>query len=287
MSIIDWAAFTVPIDYSEELPMRHAMVERAKRVLDVLADRLPIGFQFSGGAWTTCVPQRPYTMAWVCPNLGIRLNADPKRREALVVFNGAACDQLRKIGVAAINEVLFQVQQTGTRLDLATDILSSVDIKDIEAGGWAKRILSTSYIKSYAGQTLYIGSRKSEALCRVYRYNPPHPRSALIRVEFELKKDRAKTVAELALHESVDLAARSVAARFAIAHPTIEQAFSGSTRPIKTVATERSQAKTEHWLLTQAVPAFIRLCEDGVIDDPRRWVDRYMLGNSQADHPLN
>jgi hypothetical protein len=220
-------------------------------------------------------------MAWACPDLGIRLNVDPKRKEALIVFNGQACEQVRKIGIVAQNEVLRQVQQTGTRLDLAIDIESNAEIKAISDAGWAKRIVSTSFISSSSGQTLYIGSRKSDAFCRVYRYNPPHPRAAKIRVEFEMKKGRAKTVAELVRGEGVDLAARSVAARFEIKHATVEHAFAGSTRPIKTEATERSQAKTEHWLLTQCVPAFLRLCEDGVIDDPKAWVNRYMLGNQQ------
>lgn len=282
MSIIDWASFTVPIFYTEQPPMRHAMVVRTKKVLENLASEMPTIFAISAAIWNQTTPQRPYTMAWVCPDLGIRLNADPRRKEALIVFNGAACEQIRKMGTVAQNEVLRQVQQSGTRLDLATDIESNAEIKAIEAAGWAKRIVSTAYISSYSGQTLYIGSRKSEAFCRVYRYNPPHPRASLIRVEFELKKSRAKTVAELARIEGVALATRSVAARFEIQHATVEHVFTGSTRPIKTEATERIQAKTEHWLLTQCVPAFIRLCEDGTIDDPRAWVNRNMLGNTQS-----
>lgn len=281
MSIIDWAAFTVPIYYTEQPPLRHAMAARVKKVLATLADEMPTIFATSAASWGQTTPQRPYTMAWVCPHLGIRLNADPKRKEALIVFNGQACEQMRKIGLSAQNEVLRQVQQTGTRFDLATDIESNSEIKAIANEGWAKRIVSTSFISSYSGQTLYIGSRKSEAFCRVYRYNPPHPRAAKIRVEFEMKKARAKAVAALAIAEGVDVAARSVAARFEIKHATVEHAFAGKTRPIKTEATERSQAKTEHWLLTQCVPAFIRLCEDGTIDDPNAWVNRHMLGNRQ------
>lgn len=279
MSIIDWVAFTYPITYTELPPFRHEMITRIKDVLDKLADEMPLVFVHTTDSWLQTQPQRPYTMGWLCPDTGIRINADPKRKECLIVFNGSCCETIRKMGVEAENQVMFQLEQTGTRLDIATDIGSMAEIKAIADKGWAKRIVSTSFIKSYAGQTLYIGSRKSEAFCRVYRYNPPHPRSKLIRVEFELKKERARAVANIIIHDGVVVAGRSVAARFDIKHATVANAFQGKIVPIKTRTAERSQAKTEHWLLTQAVPAFIRLCEDGVIEDPRSWVNRYMLGN--------
>jgi hypothetical protein len=281
MSILDWAAFTLPIMHTEIQPSHNAFQIRIQRVTRVLETIMPSVLVHSTSDLTPCTPQRPYRQAWQCPNVGWRINADWKRKEALIVFNGAACEQVRKIGNVAESALLRAVGQTGTRLDIATDIETNVLPDSVEQFGWAKRIISRSHIVSNTGSTLYIGSRKSEAFCRVYRYNPPHPRSHLMRVEFELKKDRAKAVANIGAGEGVDIAGRSVAARFEFAHPTIQDAFKGSIRQILTTPHERSMAITEQWLLTQCVPAFLRLVDAGVIDDPSAWVNRYMLGNQQ------
>jgi hypothetical protein len=128
------------------------------------------------------------------------------------------------------------------------------------------------------GVTLYIGSRKSNAFSRVYRYLPPHPRQSLLRVEHEMKKDQARAVASIAAIHSIDIAQRSVAHKFDYQHPLLTQTFEGSHRPIKTERVDRTLARTEIWLMSQAAPAFQRLVREGVITDPRAWVERYMLG---------
>ncbi len=232
---------------------------------------------------TLVTPQRPYRRAYACPNVGFRINADWQRKEALIVFNGQACEMVRGIGRAAVIELLVRVEATGSRLDFATDISTQVSPADVQARGWSKRIISRSYIQTTQGNTLYIGSRKSDAFCRVYKYNPPHPRSDKLRVEFELKKQRARAVAGIAIVEGVETAARSVAARYEFGHDTVREAFAGHIRQIKTEAHMRSMASTEMWLLTQAAPAFLRLVREGVISDPRAWVDRYLLGNIKKD----
>lgn len=225
-------------------------------------------------------PQRPYRQAWACPNTGYRINADWKRKEALIVFNGSACAMLREIRHEAKREVLLQVMVTGTRLDLATDIATDVSVREAERAGWSKRIKSTSFISSGAGDTLYVGARSSGAFARVYRYAAPHPRHALLRVEHELKKEQARAVAKIAAVYGVDVAQRSVAAKFDYRHPVLIEAFAGIVERIVTERHERNLAKTEIWLMTQCAPAFQRLVREGVISDPSGWVKKHMLGDA-------
>ncbi len=278
MAIIDWLAFTLPIAHSEKQPGHHAFMQRVLAVVATMQDILPGVMQYATDDLTVCTPQRPYRNAWTCPSTGWRINADWKRKEVLVVFNGAACEMLRKMGGDALNEVLRQTERTGTRLDLATDIPTTERVRGIETAGWAKRIKSTSFISSQTGDTLYVGSRSSGAFARIYRYAPPHPRSALLRVEHEMKKQQARAVAALAWMHGVDEAQRSVAAKFDYKHPVLIKAFAGRARRIVTERHERTLAATEMWLMTQCAPAFQRLVREGVISDPSAWVDRYMLG---------
>ncbi len=280
MTIVDWCAFTLPIAHTEEQPLPFAFMQRVVAVTEAMQKLLPALMEHSTSDLVPTTPQRPYRQAWACPNTGWRINVDWKRKEALIVFNGGACEMLRKIGLEAERQVMLQVVETGTRLDLATDLPTALGVKEVERAGWANRITSTSFISSHKGDTLYIGSRSSGAFARVYRYAAPHPRHALLRIEHELKKDQARAVAKIAAVHGVETAQRSVAAKFDYQHPTLKKAFAGDAERIVTERHARDMAKTEIWLMTQAAPAFQRLVRDGVIADPAAWVKRYMLGDT-------
>ena len=280
MTIIDWAAFTLPIDHTEKEPSQNEFQRRVNRATKNMADLMPLITAHCADYMTLVTAQRPYRKGYACPNVGFRVNADWGRREVLVVFGGEACAMVRKMGKQAETELLVRVEASGSRLDIATDIETDLSPETVQDNGWTRRIVSKAYIGSAQGKTLYVGSRKSEAFCRVYRYSAPHPRSHLLRVEFELKKERARAVAGIAIVHGVGRAARSVAARYEFGDPTIRQAFAGTSSKIITESHNRTLASTEQWLLTQCAPAFQRLVKEGVIDDPRAWVDRWLLGNN-------
>lgn len=278
MTILDWAAFTIPIDCTDEEPLPAAFKARVEKSVDNLTRLLPTILKYSTENLTVTTSQRPYRTAYTCPVMGWIINCDTKRKEALIVFNGTACSQVRRLEEKAQHELLLAVSETGTRLDLATDVETLMDLREIEVSGWTERISSTSFITSGTGDTLYVGSRKSEAFARIYRYRKPHPRAHLMRIEHELKKDRARAVALLAAKHGIDAAQISVAAKFDYKHPALQDVFSGHAYKIETEAHKRDKAKTEIWLMTQCAPAFQRLVKDGVIADPRAWVDKYLLG---------
>lgn len=280
MTIVDWCAFTLPIAHTENQPGEYAFQQRITAVRAQMDELFPYLMRFSKEALVPATPQRPYRRAWACPNTGYRLNADWKRKEVLIVFNGGACAMLRKIRYEVEREVLLQVVVTGTRLDLATDISTEVGVREVEHAGWSKRIKSTSFISSGTGDTLYIGSRASGAFARVYRYAEPHPRHALLRVEHEMKKEQARAVSRIAAVYGVPAAQRSVAAKFDYKHPVLSKAFEGTTERIVTERHERTLATTEIWLMTQCAPAFQRLVREGVIVDPSAWVKKHMLGDT-------
>ena len=279
MSIIDWAAFTMPITYTESPPSEYVFRERVQQVTKDLLRILPTIMNYVIDDLQPTTAQRPYRRCYLCPNTGMRINCDPARREALIVFNGGACETVTKMGQDALRELLLAVSDSGTRLDIATDVPTELGVRAVSDAGWSKRIKSTSLIMSSMGETLYIGSRKSNAFARVYRYLAPHPRARLLRIEHELKKDQARSVAAVAAIHGVELAQRSVADKFSYQHPEVKKLFAGTIRDITTERTQRTLARTEIWLMTQAAPAFQKLVREGVIEDPRDWVNRYMLGD--------
>lgn len=187
----------------------------------------------------------------------------------LIQFSGAGCAWLEEQGII-VEIVSGWIDRIG-RVDFAYDFLT--DMSPEHAFETENR---TSILRSNTGTTVYSGSLKSDRYMRCYRYNPPHPRADRLRFEFVFKsKSQARAALETWLYKSPTFA--SVCQSFRV---TPNPAFDASEGdPLAKVGRNpsSSEASTTLWLIEAAGPAFKRLCAQGAIEEPEKFLKKYFL----------
>lgn len=135
----------------------------------------------------------PYTYAWEWKDDHVTVYASENLNHFTVEVSGQGCEKLLK--AEALQSLLERVVERVTRIDVACDIETPVTPSEFVQEVAHKRMQASGYQKSNTGETCYVGSQKSERYARVYRYNNPHPRAHLLRVEHVFRRDHAKIVA--------------------------------------------------------------------------------------------
>lgn len=272
--LIDWLSFTIPT--AGEGGLSSAGVER--HIQQSLEEALPFATfeHLMQHEVTRGSGRRPYNIALKGPGNIYTIFGAPGNGYLLVEFTGQGCEWLRQKG--ELQNLIKAVQERVTRIDLAIDIKTTTDPRSYVDEGVSERFQSFGDFESSTGHTIYVGSRKSDLYARVYRYTEPHPRSEYLRVEHVFKKDRAKSFCSYMLQHTPLQAAQAAIAIFAWKSPEI--AVFGADVASMTVTREAvSQGKTERWLISQAAPAFKKLCESGQIKNPEKWlVDHFLPG---------
>ena len=272
--IVDWLSFTVEIKPSEDYHdgmnyMRHElwhMIREQNPILARAIERMPELVPGSGRA--------PYNVSWHSKG-GVTVFANPKLPHALVEFSGKGCQWLRDVDM--LRGILAFSEERITRLDIALD-LPGLTPDEIVSMGVSGRFRAKSDVQSETGHTKYIGSTKSDRYCRVYRYNPPHPRSNLCRIEAVHRSSHAREVARRIMDTNIETAGRECLATYKFDHPDVVAVVDGAEPP-KTTPVEKTLAKTERWLIAQAAPAFRKLVMNGGIEDPVKWLNEHFLQN--------
>jgi len=267
---IDWLTFTLTMRYEGE-------------GIEAYADALGNGFvdtfghvlasrSFSG-SWTAKERSRaPYQHAYENSALGISVFASPTLTHYCVEISGQGCERLIKLGV--MTEVLTAIHKRCTRIDIACDIETDVKPTDFVSQTTHERMRSSGYQKSNRGETCYVGSQKSDRYARVYRYNPPHPRAKLLRVEHVFRREYAKSVARQCC--SMDLASVAHAAGEVFGWNSDVWITDNDTSADITPVKERGgSGKTIYWLVTSCAPAFKKLVRQGAISDPEIFLQTY------------
>jgi DNA relaxase NicK len=179
-----------------------------------------------------------------------------------------------------MDEILSAVTEHVTRIDIACDIETDVRPLDFVEQLSHKKMQSSGYQKSNSGETCYVGSQKSDRYARCYRYNDPHPRAHLLRIEHVFRKEYAKVTTQAIIEHGIDHIATSAGKAFGWSHP-IWQTTNDLAPSISVVSSERNAGKTIFWLVNSVSPAFKRLVTDGTIVDPETFVRRYFLDSYQ------
>lgn len=178
----------------------------------------------------------------------------------LVEHTGVGCSTLEENGV--INDVLKRVHGRITRLDLALDILTDVSPAEFVAKRGQSKVTARGTQVSKTGATEYIGSRKSDRTCKVYRYFGKHPRAHLLRIEYTYRKEQANVAAWFVLSEGLEETVKRAGVSYSWEHPAYtEQA----NEPIPAWRPERRNGKTVAWIYSQCIPAMTRLINEGVL----------------------
>jgi len=272
---VDWLTFTIPMVYFGEGANAYAEAV-ANGFEDMFG--LEIRSAVFGGDWQKQERSRaPYTDAWLQSEGGVTLFASPNLTHACVEISGMGCERLLAKG--QLHTVLNSAKERVTRIDIACDIETETTPLEFVAEVSHERMRTSGHINSPTGETCYVGSQKSERYARVYRYNKPHPRANLLRVEHVYRKDYAKKVAAAITEAGIEACAVSSGLAFGWAHGVWQPSVVDS--PDISVTRERGNTgNTVFWLVNSVAPAFKRLCETGGITDPEGFLRTYFLTDS-------
>lgn len=113
----------------------------------------------------------------------------------LIEHTGAGCDHLHERGL--LSQLIHDQKDNATRIDIATDILCDVRPTEFVEQRTSEKTSATGHVKSDSGETCYVGSRKSDRTCKVYRYDGKHPRAQFLRIEYTYKRENAKKIASM------------------------------------------------------------------------------------------
>ncbi len=269
---IDWVTFTMPMIYWGESVDAYADAI-SKGFTDMFGEELRS--EIFGGVWEKNERSRaPYTDAWTLQTASITLFASPNLTHCCVEISGQGCERL--LSENLMESVLKKSHERITRIDIACDIETTVRPSEFVAQVKHERMRTSGQVISDTGETCYVGSQKSERYARVYRYNAPHPRSHLLRVEHVFRKDYAKKVADAIISDSIEQVAKSSGDAFGWAH-SIWRPDDVDGSDISVVKERSGTGGTIFWLVSSVAPAFKRMVQAGAIENPQQFLETYFL----------
>lgn len=245
-------------------------------IRNILADEL--GLNLSQDVFSDLAPlergRAPYSMGWRDVDKGISVFASGKLNHFTVEHSGKGIRFLERQGL--LDAMLTSTQNHISRIDIAVDIEDWIAPSAFATAREGGRFKTFSDLSSPSGVTCYVGSMHSERYARVYRYNPPHPRAHLLRVEHVFRRDNAKKVASSLHFESIEAVIAGCWRDFGWYYPladleNVEPADLTAFRP------ERKMGSTLRWLIRVVAPSFKRLVAEGVIENPEQFLVAYFM----------
>ena len=258
---VDWLSFTLK-EY-EEPRTAMKLYDFAKIQLRKVSHELEQTF-YNGQGFDPSTSRPPYRVSIARSDKGARLFGASHTATLLYELSGRGCEPLRNHEIARY--IIGSISDTITRIDFAVDIATGTRPTDFANKRSHNRFSSISYINSQSGETVYIGSPKSDRFCRVYRYNPPNPRANLLRVEYVFRRKLAKSTAtHYSGSDNIQAFIAELGNTFGFVHPDW-QPRSSTTEKISYPIIERGDQDTVSWLYKQVAPAMSRLIEAGALD---------------------
>lgn len=221
--------------------------------------------------WEIVRPRAPYSYAKRSADASRTLYVHPLSNHFTLEISGTHCQKM----AMDMPEFLNAFWPSLSRLDIAVDMETGITPKEFDAAIHAPAIKTRSVMESSTGQTVYVGSRTSERFARIYRYFAPHPRSHLLRAEFQLKGDYAKAAGQaIADGTSIDSLAAGLGDNFGFKHPCWNER---STAPTKlSVPSHAQSGQTVFWLTNTVAPLLKRLEREGRLD-VKAWLETYVI----------
>lgn len=255
---IDWISFSVPVRYPENVALTSAPQYVSRAILDTAGQGWvqafhDVEFEYGGG-------RAPFTHSMRASDYGVFIWFSLKQPFVLVEISGRGCDYLSDTGT--LPAVLHSVRERVTRLDVACDMLCDTKPVDFVNCREGAKFKSGSEMRSEMGETVYLGSQKSNRYARVYRYNPPHPRAAFLRCEMVLRDQDAKDTTNAILFHGLSQTAAALGGVFGWTHS--EWKLTPPTDlELQAFRPDRHGGKTEYWLHAQVLPAIEKLLREG------------------------
>lgn len=258
---IDWLSFTVPA----RSPFTGFAKDTIDHVLSLVS--LYVGYEWPpvawGHEWELEKGHRFYQHTIVYKESKIRLSFGDVNAHVYVEIGGQAQDFIR--GRGGVEELLQKVGARASRIDLAIDWETETAVGDFIGDGYKSAYKTGGAVHSPDGDTVYVGSRKSERFARVYRYHEPHPRSRLLRAEVELKGDAAKAMCDIISQKGevygVLAAHNLIGWKSPLWTDMKAEVTKFPSRPY-----DRSGNGFYRWLYTTVIPALVKANNEGYVD---------------------
>lgn len=262
--ILDWLSLTLPVEKTT-----HEQQARDNMLTAIYNSDEEFAFWLFQQEKRYASPRRPYCIArqWghIIAFAGINID------HCLLELSGQACEKLRSVNL--LDNVLSIKKARFTRIDVAIDI-PDITPDEIIKEGYSDRFRTHSRMSSDTGITHYVGSPKSERYARVYRYNEPHPRSSLCRIEMVHRKRYARIIHEEIMTNGLMTAGIKALSSYEFSHNAVP---TDETQALDTVAIIKGDQKTVYWLIAQVAPAFRRLVLDGTIAEPEAFFREHFI----------
>lgn len=258
---IDYLSWTIPTDAIGNTrnhllgPMTEQVVnEFMGSDIDALLDDQP---------FTLLRGRAPYQASWGRADGGVRFYSSSSLSNVLVEVSGVGCKTIQARQV--LPRILAMVQTRLSRIDLAVDIETKTAPYVFAAKRDVAKHRTITDWRSDSGDTFYVGSMKSDRYCRVYRFNPPHPRSAMLRVEHVFRRAAAKSFGAALLASDYAAAAAAAGRIYGWSHPdwqtenvTELQLSSGQVR--------KTERNTVNWLYGPVTQSIVKNVRNNQLD---------------------
>lgn len=217
--------------------------------------------RFQGG-WALESAKGFYTARLRHEPSGVALSFGSVNAHVFCELSGKPCDVLD-----GENELLPLIKATHekcSRIDFAVDFITATSPERFSAFRNTKRWKYAPTYPSASGTTVYVGSRTSERMARVYRYHEPHPRSHMLRVEAEYKGKAARAIAATLTDDDVQTAAANAHSIFGW-HDDIWKEQVEQGEKIAYTSHRPANANTVRWLYGDVATALRRAIAEGLI----------------------
>ena len=258
---IDYVSFSV----MEDVRAGEDEHQQWQRAVNALWERHPLFMNWCSrqGGWSAGGARGHYGYSQFNAQLYAAVRFGGSANHILVELPGTACQQLRDDEI--LEDVVLEASERLTRLDIAVDIPGGASPLDFVAAGYNTRFDSHAEIISKSGVTAYVGSMKSERYARVYRYEPPHPRAGVTRVEHVLRSDYAKQAAVWIRDFGVIGLVNIVGNSFGWMHPDWQPDRSTNGK-LRASRVDRHEPGRVRWLHQVVMPALVKASNEGLID---------------------
>lgn len=259
---IDWLSFTLetpvePLQSSDVLDIAKGIAN--EKTSPELGKAI-----FNGEGFSPSGSRPPYRYAILRADHGCAIYAGSHTGTVLYEISGTGCNVLRDAKKLCL--CLVDIVDRITRIDIACDVRTATRPTLFSNQRDSQRFRSVGFVRSDAGETVYIGSPQSDRYCRVYRYNPPHPRAELLRIEFVARRDMAKRTAEDILSaQGLDEVVARNGNTYGFTHPDWQPEVRTDEK-LRAKVVKREREGTVYWLYKQVAPALARCISEGSIE---------------------
>ncbi len=258
---VDWLTWTMQPQRKPETIKD--VYHLARRALRSLSDEHE-SFAFDGQGFDRTSRISNFDLCLARDDNGFRIGGAGPTGYLLFDATGRACDRIREPELS--RRITMEVAELLTRFDYAVDIHTGTLPSEFVNARLHQAFRSVSFIRSDTGETAYVGSRKSDRFCRVYRYSPPHPRSHLLRIEYVFRRGMARAAAAQYCEQENDaLFLSKLGNTYGWGHADYKPDEKTDER-VATPSYSQSDEDTIAWLYKQVMPAMRRLIGTGVLD---------------------